>query len=167
MRISEQAYFMGRDVSHAAELTPDLRANAFEWRRRYDLLADIYERETGEKAPDRMTSGWRPRSINDQTPGAAKSSKHLTCEAGDLDDNGPFDRWCFEHPEHLAAVGMWQEHPGWTADTPTSRGWCHLQIVPPSLHGVPRPEFRTFIPNMNDPMTLAYGREPVIYRMAA
>lgn len=155
--ITLEQYFMGRDQSHAAELTDELIANATEWCARYNRLAAIYEQNTGGKAPDKMTSGWRPKSINDRTPGAAKSSRHLTCQAGDLDDDGPFDRWCFENPQHLAEVGLWQEHPGWTD------GWCHLQTIPPRSGE----HVRTFIPNENDPMTMAYGRSPVIWRMAA
>jgi hypothetical protein len=35
------------------------------------------------------------------------------------------DDWCLEHPEVLQEIGLWQEHPAAT------KGWCHLQIVPP------------------------------------
>lgn len=155
--ITREQYLMGRDQSHAGELTPAMIANADEWCLRYNALAEIYKRETGNDAPDRITSGWRPKSINDKTPGAAKGSKHLTCEAGDVDDDGPFDRWCLENPQFLAEVGLWHEHPGWTD------GWCHLQIIPPRSGA----HVRTFIPNENEPMTLAYGRSPVIWKTAA
>lgn len=148
-------YWMGRDELHGGELTDELRANAAETVRRYNVLAEIYEKATGNTAPRRVTSGWRPKSINDATIGAAKGSKHLTCQAIDVDDNGPMDRWCFEHPEKLAEVGLWQEHPGWTD------GWCHLQTVPP--RGGAR--YRTFIPNENDPMTEIYGRQNVVYEV--
>lgn len=146
-------YWMGRDQTHGGELTDELRNNAAETVRRYNVLAEVYEKATGNKAPHGVTSGWRPKSINDATPGAAKGSKHLTCQAVDVDDNGPFDRWCMEHPAQLAEVGLWQEHPGWTD------GWCHLQTVPPRSS----PHVRVFIPNMNEPMTRIYGTEPVIY----
>jgi hypothetical protein len=155
MTITVDEYFMGRDESHAAELTDELRANAAETVRRYNEIAAIYERSTGNKAPRGVTSGWRPKSINDATPGAAKRSNHLICKAIDVDDNGPFDRWCFWNPARLAEVGLWQEHPGWTD------GWCHLQIVPPPGGA----KYRTFIPSTNEPMTTIYGRENVIYEV--
>lgn len=153
--ITLEQYWMGRDATHGAELTDELRANAAETVRLANVLCERYEQLTGMLAPTYINSGWRPKSINAATPGAATGSKHLTCRAVDLDDNGPFDRWCMEHPEILAEVGLWQEHPGWT------NGWCHLQIVPPG--NPPRPEVRTFIPSSAPPQTTIYGRAPVIY----
>lgn len=154
--IASEAYWRGRDVAYADELTPDLRVNASITLARVNALRIKYEKMTGKIAPAGVTSGWRPKSVNDATPGAAKGSKHLTCEAIDLDDNGPFDRWCFEHPEELAAAGLWQEHPGWTD------GWCHLQTVPPRSGA----HIRVFIPSQNEPMTMAYGDRPVIWNPA-
>lgn len=151
--ITLSQYFMGREATHSDELTPLLLENAQETVRRFNELAAIYEDMTGQNAPDQVTSGWRPKSINDRVPGAAKGSKHLTCEAIDVRDDGPFDKWCMTHPAHLAEAGLWQEHPGWTD------GWCHLQTVPPRSS----PQVRVFIPNWNDPMTTIYGTSPVIW----
>lgn len=145
-------YWMGRDVSYAGELTPQLQANAEEWCRRYNVISEIYEKDTGRKAPDAMSSGWRPKSLNATVPGAAKTSRHITCEAGDVVDNGPFDKWCMDHPEILKEVQLWQEHPGWTD------GWCHLQTVPPRGGA----KYRTYVPNENDPMTTIYGHDHVV-----
>jgi len=113
-------YYMGRDKSHRSELTRELRANARETLRRSNRLL----RRAGLMR--KVTSGWRPASINAEVPGAAKGSKHLNCLAIDLEDrNGALDAWCLAHPETLEELGLWLEHPDATP------GWCHLQILPP------------------------------------
>ena len=74
----------------------------------------------------RVTSGYRTPAINAATPGAAKRSKHMTCQAIDLEDHdGDLDEWCIDNPGVLERLGLWQEHPAAT------KGWCHLQTVPP------------------------------------
>ncbi len=153
--ITAEMFWMGRDVEYANELTPDLLNNATDLLERVNRLLGIYySLNPGAKRIEKVTSGWRPAAINSGVPGAAKGSNHMKCLAVDLDDDGPFDRWCFEHPEYLAECSLWLEHPGWTD------GWCHLQSVPPKSGE----HVRVFIPNNNDPMTMAYGRSPVIWR---
>jgi hypothetical protein len=111
---------MGRDKKFNSLLTDELRANADEV---VSKVTELFSR-FGESR--RVTSGWRPPQINAQTPGAARKSLHMTCEAVDLEDpEGLLDDWCLEHPEILQEIGLWQEHPAAT------KGWCHLQIVPP------------------------------------
>ncbi len=113
-------YYMGRDKSHRSELTREIRANA----RETLLRANRLLRRAGMMR--KVTSGWRPASINAAVPGAAKGSKHLSCLAIDLEDrNGALDAWCLAHPEILEELGLWLEHPDATP------GWCHLQIQPP------------------------------------
>jgi len=74
----------------------------------------------------KVTSGWRPATINATVPGAAHGSKHLSCLAIDLEDrNGALDAWCLAHPDVLEELGLWLEHPDATP------GWCHLQTQPP------------------------------------
>src|SRR5574338_466121 len=74
----------------------------------------------------RVVSGYRPVEINKLTPGAAKNSKHLTCQAVDLEDKDrSLANWCNSNLQVLADVGLWMES---TQYTPT---WVHWQIVPP------------------------------------
>ena len=113
-------YFMGRDRSHAQELTDALRTNA----------AVVVERVNQflrqAACPGVVNSGWRPHTINASVPNASPRSKHLSCEAIDLDDpNDALDAWCLENLPVLERIGLWLEHPDATP------GWCHLQIVPP------------------------------------
>lgn len=73
-----------------------------------------------------LRSGWRPSAANGRTPGAAPRSKHLVAQAIDIaDPDGELDDWCMAHLHELEDVGLWLEHPAAT------KGWCHLQIVPP------------------------------------
>jgi hypothetical protein len=59
-------------------------------------------------------------------PNASPRSKHLSCQAIDLDDpNDALDAWCLDNLAVLESIGLWLEHPDATP------GWCHLQIVPP------------------------------------
>jgi hypothetical protein len=116
--ISVAEYYMGRDKKYP--LTDELRANAEEIVHKVNSLLLQF----GE--PRKVTSGWRPPQVNAATPGAAKRSLHMTCEAVDLEDaDGQLDDWCLERPEVLQQLNLWQEHPAAT------KGWCHLQVVPP------------------------------------
>lgn len=126
--VSMGDYWMGRDVSHASELTAQIRANAaVTVGRANDLLVE-YRYQTEDTRLIAVNSGWRPAAINAATKGAAKASRHMTGEAIDLaDTRGTLDAWCVcaEGLRTLERVGLWLEHPSATP------GWCHLQIVPP------------------------------------
>lgn len=68
------------------------------------------------------------RSFEDQmkiNPKVTKS-KHLTCEAVDLEDkDGKLKTFCLANLKLLKDLGLWMEHPD---ATPT---WCHVQCSPP------------------------------------
>ncbi|MCC7080576.1 MAG: hypothetical protein IT530_07885 [Burkholderiales bacterium] len=113
-------YFMGRDAEHSAELTGPLRHNAQLMVARANALLQ----RAGCACA--VNSGWRPQAVNARLPNASPRSRHLTCEAIDLND--PCDRldgWCMAHLDALESIGLWLEHPDATP------GWCHVQIVPP------------------------------------
>jgi len=109
---------MGRDKTH--ELTPELEDNAKETVRRVNLLLDKSGFDRG------VRSGWRPADINANTPHAAPNSKHITCEACDIDDTyGSLGNWCLNNLPVLELLGLWMES---TDATPT---WVHVQTKPP------------------------------------
>lgn len=113
-------YYMGRDEKFAAELTDEKRANAAKTVERVNLLMVAFGHSR------KVNSGWRPAVINGSTTGAALKSKHMTCQACDLEDaDGDLDEWALEHPEILEQIGLWQEHPA------STKGWAHFQIIPP------------------------------------
>ena len=122
------SYWMGRDVSHASELTAEIRSNAAETVRRINLILDAYALRTGDTRQRSFNSGWRPAAINAATPGAAKTSKHMLALAGDVSDSdGALDAWCSSNDGKAALIlhKLWMEHP---SNTP---GWTHFQTVPP------------------------------------
>lgn len=112
-------YFQGRDKEYVDELTGELIANAEITVKKVNELLSLF----GETR--KVNSGWRPASVNASIPNAAPKSKHITCQACDLDDpEGDLDLWCMENQYKLEVCGLWQEHPSAT------KGWCHVQIVP-------------------------------------
>lgn len=114
-------YWMGRDKTHAAELTSEIRLNAEDLVRRCAALAAVLP-----FALPRVSSGWRPPTINAGVRNAAKRSNHMTGNAVDFaDPKGIMGDWCLANLQELERAGLWLEHPDATAT------WCHLQRVPP------------------------------------
>ena len=138
--ITIDQYWMGRDKTHAADLTDDIRSNANATVRTINQLLQMAEAD-GINC-DECASGWRPLSINDATANAAKNSKHLKALAMDVRDvaGREFARWCLRNLKKLEALGLWMENPQWT---PT---WVHLQIVPPGSGN------RVYIPSIKPPL---------------
>ena len=111
---------MGRDRSHAHELTAELRSNATLMIARANALL------LHAVLPGVVNSGWRPQAVNAAVANASPRSKHLSCQAIDLDDaHGALDAWCMRNLFVLEEIGLWLEHPEATP------GWCHVQVVPP------------------------------------
>jgi hypothetical protein len=154
MRVSLRHYYMGRDVTHAADLTPEIAENAIELLRVIDIALEFAEYDGVLPALDEVTgnyvcSGWRPPAVNDRTANAAKgTSTHLTGEGIDLQDHDDrrLARWCVKNRDLLERLGLYMEDPRWTGgDSP----WVHLQLRPPASRK------RFFIPSAtqaaNDP----------------
>jgi hypothetical protein len=125
-------YFMGRDRTHASELTDEIRGNAALTVARVNLLLAAADEDLVEPGIDEVTgtpvaSGWRPAGINARTQNAATGSKHLDGRGCDLQDTPErrFARWCLRNLAKLEEIGLWMEDPQWTPD------WVHLQTVPP------------------------------------
>lgn len=134
--ITLAAYWRGRDVKYADELTPEIVSHATETvERANDLL-----QRAGRADINAVNSGWRPRAVNDATSNAATASKHITGQAIDLPDaDRTLSRWCVDNLDELRAARLWMEDPRWC---PT---WLHLQTVPPRSGRV------VFIPSSGPP----------------
>ena len=126
-------YFMGRREAHPLELTPDIERNAARTVGLANQLL-IQAATYGVNLPDNpatnapLTSGWRPPSVNANTPNAAARSMHMTGEAIDLyDPHGDMDTWLMtgEGQAALVALGLWLEHPA------STKNWSHVQTRPP------------------------------------
>lgn len=124
-------YMMGRDALYPLELTPAIRKNAAQTVETVNKLLALAKGAGVVIRPRRdgtlTNSGWRPPSVNAKTPGASKTSLHMSGEAIDLNDpTGDLASWCARSaPTVLTDLGLWMEHP---AATPQ---WVHLQTRPP------------------------------------
>jgi hypothetical protein len=126
-------YWMGRDREYPTAMSPDLEARA---RLTVELVGRLLMKagDAGIRIPvnqrtgSRLTSGWRPPTVNASTPGAAPNSKHMTGQAADVfDPDGDLDEWLMTDAgqQAMLQLGLWMEHPSAT------KGWSHLQTVPP------------------------------------
>lgn len=130
---------MGRDKTHAAELTDEIRRNAATTVALVNELLAEAEADGVIPGTDSATgtpvaSGWRPAGINARTANAAKKSTHMFGLAVDLQDIPPvrpLARWCLKNQVVLERLGLWMERPQWTAGTNGRDPWVHLQTVPP------------------------------------
>ena len=74
----------------------------------------------------KVTSGYRPAAINATVKGAAKKSNHMVCLAVDFaDSDGKLAEYCLNNLKLLEEFGIWIEDPAFT------KGWVHMQVVPP------------------------------------
>lgn len=74
----------------------------------------------------KVSSGFRPQSVNANVHGAAKKSNHMTGNAIDLaDSNGKLDILFLQNRPLLEKYGLYLEHPDATLQ------WSHLQQVAP------------------------------------
>jgi len=115
-------YWHGNDDKYPLAMTPQIERNA-------ELtvqLANALLAEFGQRR--HVNSGWRPPVVNQATPGASPTSKHMTAQAIDLaDPEGDLDDWLMSDKGQavLTRLGLWHEHPSFTV------GWAHVQTVPP------------------------------------
>ena len=120
--ITLEAFYMGRDKTHADELTPEIEANA---QFTVDKVNEFLE-VAGFKSVSEVASGWRPSGINASTANAAKNSKHLSGQACDIrDGDRTLASYCADNLDALEQVGLWCEDFRWTPN------WVHFQTVPP------------------------------------
>jgi hypothetical protein len=126
--ITLKEFFMGRDVTFASVLTPEITKNAEDLLTRVNFLLALFYTTNPKAHSRRVNSGWRPPALNAKTPGAAPMSNHMTGKAIDVgDDDGSLDEWLMTLPGQKALVDarLWIEHP---SATPR---WSHFQSVPP------------------------------------
>lgn len=121
-------YFMGRDKTYAAALTPDIVKNAEDLLTRVNFLMAIFYTSNPKAHSRAVNSGWRPPKLNATVQNAAPNSHHMTGKAIDVnDDDGQLDAWLMGLAGQKALVDarLWIEHP---SATPR---WSHFQSEPP------------------------------------
>lgn len=136
-----ESYWMGRDSKYRLEWTEEVQDNGAETVMRINRLVDMYVADTGNARMETWASGWRPEGINSKTSNAAKTSRHITAQAGDVRDPVRlFAGWCNRRLEELELCGLWMEDSRWCPS------WVHLQIVPPKSGN------RIYIPSTKPPL---------------
>jgi len=125
--ITLKEFYMGRDATHASELTDEIRSNALVTVERANKLLALYVEATGDARPRRVNSGWRPPAVNTAIGGARRSNHTLGRAIDIADASRALKRWLVTPAGQVALIecGLWMEHPD---ATPT---WVHVQIVPP------------------------------------
>lgn len=80
-----------------------------------------------------VASGYRPPSVNAATSNAGAHSKHLTCQAVDIQDtpSRALAQWCCRNLGELEFSKLWIEDPRWTGGHANLDPWVHFQSVPP------------------------------------
>lgn len=126
--ITIEDYLMGRHLQYPAEYNNKFQCNAESLIRKVNNFLDALN------VNPRVTSGFRPPSINRKVIGAAKRSHHQTCNAIDLEDSSGALGIKASDPALLEQFGLYLEDPTYT------KGWIHLQDLPP------RSKRRIFIP---------------------
>lgn len=140
--ISITGFYMGRNKEFADQLTREIEENAIETVARTNRLLSL----GGFVNHDQVSSGWRPKTVNDRTSNAGKNSRHIYGQAVDVTDTSrELARWAFTHQDFLVETGLWMEHPDWTWSQHGNH-WVHFQTVPP---GSGR---RVFIPSSAAPL---------------
>lgn len=124
--ISKKELLMGRDKH--PEYTQEVSDNLDK------LLIALNKLRKAYGKPMIVTSGFRPSDINKAVGGAKKSNHQLGLACDFKDTDGKIDEWCLNNLDKLAEYGLYLESPDHT------KGWCHLQCVPP------KSGHRVFIP---------------------
>lgn len=121
--ITIENYLMGRDKKYPSDYNDEMKSNATTLVEKVNSCLQLM----GIKEAT-VSSGWRPKTYNDTIPNASKTSKHITCEAVDLQDSDKkLKEKILANLAILEQLGLYLEHPD---DTPT---WAHLQMkAPPS-----------------------------------
>ena len=98
------------------ELTEEVKDNAIKLLNKINqLLQELGITEVS------VSSGFRPSSVNNATPHAAKRSLHMSGHACDIfDPNGSLDNLVISRPDLLKKYSLWVENPSNTST------WCHL-----------------------------------------
>lgn len=102
--------------ANSPELTPEILANAVLLLQAVNsLLAELHIHNA------KVSSGFRPSTVNAAVPGAAKRSLHCTGNAIDIHDrDGSLDKLIESRDDLKKKYGLWQESP---AATPQ---WLHM-----------------------------------------
>lgn len=108
-------------------LTNEIRTNAAKTVEKANAFLERAFKDGIPSYSPTFTSGWRPEKFNHLIPGSSLYSKHMKGEAIDLyDPNGFLAGFATrDNAAVLEELDLYIEDPKYT------KGWLHLQIIPP------------------------------------
>ena len=122
--ITLDQYWMGRNITYKKELTKELIQNATDIVDCTNKLLNMAADDGVVISNQKVNSGWRPKSVNDKTPGSDPNSPHVDANGIDLGEYA--DRrlriWINDNPEKVKEAGFVAIEK--FSATPT---WVHLQ----------------------------------------
>jgi hypothetical protein len=134
MTITKEELLKGRDQTYPNDYTQEISDNLDKLLIVMNKIRDAYG------VPMRVTSGWRPPSINASTPGAAPKSNHIRGLAVDIADaDGKLMNWVLENLSMMKDLGLYFENFNYCPV------WVHFQYIAPSSGK------RIFIPYAGNP----------------
>ena len=109
------------DRALSPELTDEMVEDGADLIRQVNALLEDLESSASD-----ISSGFRPASVNANTPNSAKKSLHMVCKAVDLvdDKDQTLAKLIAANSELLTKHGLWLEHPDSTKGKSTN--WVHL-----------------------------------------
>lgn len=113
--ISLPAFWKGRDIQYSSELSDEITRNATDLIVRVNSLLYYLDVKSAT-----VSSGWRPKVVNENI-GGAPNSLHLTGKAIDILD--PANKLS---KKLLEAPGLLKDHGLWMEDKAHTRTWVHL-----------------------------------------
>jgi uncharacterized protein YcbK (DUF882 family) len=121
---------MGREKQFPQDFTKEVQANLKVLHEKINIIREKYGK------PMIVSSGWRPQTVNDATPNAAKASKHIVGLAVDIyDKDGILWKWVIENLQLMQDLGVYLEDKRFT------NTWVHFGI------GAPKSGKRIFKPS--------------------
>ena len=123
--ITFEAFWMGRDKTHSVDLTEEVKKNAKE----FVPKVNAFLAELGWAQECKVSSGWRPASINGAV-GGAKRSLHMLGLAVDIrdDKDQTLGKLVASKPELMRKYGLFLEDLGATKGKHSN--WVHLDASP-------------------------------------
>lgn len=135
MSITKDELLQGREDTFKDEYTDGIDGNIDRLLVAINVVREAYGK------PMKVTSGWRPPSMNHMVKGAAPKSNHMIGLAVDISDgSGDVMRFVLANLELMTKLGFYFENWNWT---PT---WCHFQLVKPTSGK------RIFVPSQSLPL---------------
>lgn len=122
--ITLDQYWMGRNITYKKDLTTQLINNAKYIVDCTNKLLNMAVADGVVISNQKVNSGWRPKSINDKTPGTDPNSPHVDCNGIDLGEYADLRlrKWIDANPDKVIEAGFIAIEN--FKFTPT---WCHLQ----------------------------------------